>query len=339
MNTAQAKLLAWGTAGLIGAAMAGYVTLFFQDIEEINSVVTKEEMKDVLGSVDVIEEKVSNKVPYAEIERTVIRFDWTGRPEPVRVASTRPEEPKAPPVTKRPVEELVRVLMVAYDSDVPSGFCYLAYKEGSGVNVQQQKRFVGLKYVGDWLEAPLDHIQVHAVEPGGVTFAFKDETREKELVAPEKHVPDSEYYVQIAPGGEAIALAKKPGIYKKPGQFGPPPKTYQARPNHFRIGTEDAEYIATNYSEILSREVRTKKHQDPVTGQYDGIEIRSVAEGSIATSHGVQPGDVIKSINGHPVSSVPQALQFVKSNQDQYDTWEVVVENKGQQRTVTYSEP
>ena len=47
-------------------------------------------------------------------------------------------------------------------------------------------------------------------------------------------------------------------------------------------------------------------------------------------------GDVIKSINGQPVNSVQEAISFVKVNKDKYSTWEVVVENKGKQRTVTY---
>lgn len=339
MNTAQAKLFAWGAAGLIGAAMAGYVTLFFQDIDRISEVVSKDEMKGVLGSVEVIEQKTSNKVPYDEIERTVIRLDWTGKPDPVKTGPRIVEPPKPPPVNARPVSDLVKVLMVAHDSDTPSGFCYLTYLPASNVNPDQQKPYAGLKYVDDWLDAPLDHIRVHAVEPGGVTFAFKDETREMETLEPEKYVPESEHYVRIPNGGQAIRRAQSPSIPKRGGNLGPPKKTYSTRPNQFRIGTDDAEYISQNYSEILSREVRTRKHQDPVTGKHDGIEVRSVAEGSIANSHGVQPGDVIKSINGHPVSSVPQALQFVKSNQDQYSTWEIIVENKGQQRTVTYIEP
>jgi len=45
---------------------------------------------------------------------------------------------------------------------------------------------------------------------------------------------------------------------------------------------------------------------------------------------------VIKSINGQPVNSVQEAISFVKVNKDKYSTWEVVVENKGKQRTVTY---
>jgi S1-C subfamily serine protease len=57
---------------------------------------------------------------------------------------------------------------------------------------------------------------------------------------------------------------------------------------------------------------------------------------SIAERHGAKEGDVVKSINGHPVNTTNEAITFVKTNKDKYSSWEVVIENKGKTRTVTY---
>jgi S1-C subfamily serine protease len=59
----------------------------------------------------------------------------------------------------------------------------------------------------------------------------------------------------------------------------------------------------------------------------------------MAERHGAQAGDVIKSINGHTVNSTQEAITYVKTNSNKYTTWEVVIENKGKTRTVTYQSP
>jgi C-terminal processing protease CtpA/Prc len=64
-----------------------------------------------------------------------------------------------------------------------------------------------------------------------------------------------------------------------------------------------------------------------------------VAVGSIAERHGAQEGDVIKSINGHPVTSVQEAITFAKNHANEYTVWKIVVENKGKSRTVIYESP
>ena len=115
-----------------------------------------------------------------------------------------------------------------------------------------------------------------------------------------------------------------------------PGKTAEISTNRFRLGGDDVKEFGNRYQEILGREVETGRHQDPRTGKYDGIEIKGVQAGSIAERHGAQVGDVVKSINGHSVNSTQDAIHFVQVNQNQYTTWEVVIENHGKTRTVTY---
>jgi len=336
MNTSQTKLLAWGAAGILAVLLSGYVFLFFRDVEALQGPVDADQVREAIDNVEVIEEEAKKKVPYDQIKRAFIELDWTGKPVVEASAGEALTAEQTQPIY-RPVEELLRVVMIAGDGTNPAdSFCVVKYDDSSGVMLQDL--FHGVRFVGWSLHAPLDYIKVERIGPEGVTFSFTDGTREHETLTTEEFskFPD---IVSLDPDQEAAVPADWGNItiVRKKGEV--PKKTYEYKPDSFRIGTEDAEYIAENYSEILARDVRTVKHKDPQTGRYDGVEVRSVAEGSVAASHGAQAGDVIKSINGHPVSSVAQAIQFVKTNSSQYDTWEVLVENKGFERTITYKSP
>lgn len=336
MNASQTKLIAWSTAGLLAAGMSGYVFLFFREVDSLRMAVSPDQVHETLDNVERNEEEAKGGVPYAQIRRAMIDLDWTGKPEPVASAGVA-EKPPEPPRSTRPVKDLLRVVMIAGDAADPSqSFCVLQYEPSSGVTLESL--YQGVRHVGESLHPPLDHIKVESIGPEGVTFSFADASREHEVVGVD----------EFQRGGGIVALGSEADLSVPPdwsqvrivsraGQA--PQKTYEYKPDHFRVGTDDAEYIGTHYSEILARDVRTVKHLDPKTGRYDGIEVRSVAQGSVAAQHGVQEGDVIKSINGHPVSSVAQAIQYVKTNADQYDTWEVVVVNKGLEKTVVYKTP
>ncbi|MEZ5974077.1 MAG: PDZ domain-containing protein [Planctomycetota bacterium] len=70
-----------------------------------------------------------------------------------------------------------------------------------------------------------------------------------------------------------------------------------------------------------------------------GIEVMEVRAGSIAARHGAQSGDVIISINGYPVNSQQEAIQWAKDNGDNYEVFTVVVERLGRLETLTYRKP
>ena len=48
---------------------------------------------------------------------------------------------------------------------------------------------------------------------------------------------------------------------------------------------------------------------------------------------------MIKSINGHPVTSPSEAISYVKNNAGKYKKWEVVIERLGKPMTITYEAP
>jgi S1-C subfamily serine protease len=109
--------------------------------------------------------------------------------------------------------------------------------------------------------------------------------------------------------------------------------------NRVQVGTEDLKEISENYSDILANEMRTRRHRGS-DGAYDGIEITEIKPGSVAERHGLKGGDVIKSINGHAVNSVSEAVSYVKNNAGIHEgAWEVVIENLGSERTVYIDPP
>lgn len=93
-----------------------------------------------------------------------------------------------------------------------------------------------------------------------------------------------------------------------------------------------------NYDDILSG-IETETYRDPQTGERAGVRIRSVPAGGIASRHGVQDGDILISINGTPVSSEQEGIQYVRENSDNYSTWEVRYIRLGVERTEMYRSP
>ncbi|MEM8711666.1 MAG: PDZ domain-containing protein, partial [Planctomycetota bacterium] len=90
-------------------------------------------------------------------------------------------------------------------------------------------------------------------------------------------------------------------------------------------------------NDILSRDISSSTHYED--GKRAGIKIESVKADSIAAQHGMQQGDIIKSINGYPVNSKQEAISFAKKNADRYKIWQIEVENMGRVRTEVYHSP
>jgi hypothetical protein len=295
-------------------------------------------MEAVLENVGEIVQKADNIVPYPRVQTAVIDLDWTGRPPaeapPVAV------EPEAPPPSAVPVADLLKVMFMSFDAEAPAeSVCVLKYLPAARVSSAPTGSGAlqgWIKRPGDALDSPLGHILVHAIRPDGVEFAFSDEGREHELLAP------GEYDLRgvLVLSDESEIVVRPSGIQVPRVLAGdPPPKTTSLGDGVFQIGYEDARYIGDNYAEILSSEVRPVDHRDPRTGRKDGIQVMDVAPGSVAAQHGLSTGDVVKSINGHPVTSQSEAIKFVKGNLDVYDKWEVVVESKGRLKTLVYYSP
>ncbi|MEO0653123.1 MAG: PDZ domain-containing protein, partial [Planctomycetota bacterium] len=201
-------------------------------------------------------------------------------------------------------------------------------------------------YAGDALGGVHKLWTVSEIRPNEVVFTRllddgePDEEEDDQVARPPTAFDGDTLIVDATDGGAVVP--------DRDGDYFPPlgddqyvgrgrDRTQEVRPNYFQVGVEDKRQFNENYLDILSTDVRTRAYRE--NGKAAGIQIQSVAPGSLAAQHGAKSGDVIKSINGNPVNSTQEAISYVKNNQGQYSTWEVVVWNSGKERTVTYNVP
>lgn len=336
MNVSQIRALTWLTAVGLSAALGWTVYDFVKTLPERRTRFDPEEARRVVEGVEAPKEQRVDLVPAERVRATFLDLNWTGKPKPKPVQPTvtevQPERPKATPMA-----ELVRVLFISEDPEHPErSTCFLQYKPAA--NVPGPPTDFGESYrVGDSLRPPHDYATIASIQASeGVVFRFTDPDREPEAV------PRQEFQVEHSPvsvGREPIR--RGPTLQIPRGQlaqaFGP--RTRKVAENRFRLGTEDIQDFGERYTEILAREVRHRRWINPATKRPEGIELTSVQPGGVAARHGAQTGDIIKSINGHPVTSAAEAISFVKNHADEYTTWEIVVENMGRERTVVYEAP
>lgn len=107
--------------------------------------------------------------------------------------------------------------------------------------------------------------------------------------------------------------------------------------NSWQITKEEMELLKDKdrVSEIQSK-ISTKPYYDPKTRNKKGIEITSIEPGSIFEQKGLQPGDIVLSVNGTPVSSEAALIEYVKKNWERYTTFHVQVLRNGKIITLTY---
>ncbi len=337
MSTSQLKLLTWTLAGLLAAALAGYIAWFVTNLETVRTGVTGDDVEKVLNSVEEIVEEADQIISYDRVQNGLIDFNWTGKP-PAPPPTKDEEKEKVPQITRTtPVKDLIRVLYLQMDEVEPEqSLAMVAYHPKA--NVRLTNTYDGVLRVGDKLQSPHTHVTLFDVTPEGAVFSFDDPEREKETLTTDDFAVNHRIVTAVGTAvGATREAPRRIGTSTKRGQ---PLQRTQIYGDRVRVGTEDMAYISENYSKILSEEVRTARHRNPRTGKYDGIEIRSLSPDSTIARHGGREGDVVKSINGHPVNSVSDAISYVKQNSSLHKgPWEVEVENLGKTRTVFIDPP
>lgn len=342
MNTSNVKALLWLTALALTAGLGWYVYDYVQHVDERHEFWDVELAKSKLQDVERVEEQKVDRVSAREVELAFYPppqgLNWTGKQAPKPVVEVEQPQDTTPQVV--PVADILRVQYVQEDARRPEhSRAYVRYKNDP--RGQKKPAFPDELAVGDRLIRPWQYVRIQAIDAQeGVTFAFDDEAREHESL----NVSDLDMDL-----GKVVVMVDEDGVRRPTQQVLPRSeglasawdvaRTRQVDSNTWAIGREDMTEIGEDYPQIISREVRHRRHRDPRTGRYDGIELQDVKAGGVAARHGAQSGDVIKSINGHPVTSVAEATQFVRTNQDKYSVWEVVVENMGRERTMTYRTP
>jgi hypothetical protein len=337
MNTAQTKLIAWSIAGALGVGLALYMVNFARHQDLTRQTIDKEEMKNVLASVKApADAKDEGVVDYDSVKKGWVALTWVGRPKEAKVEEA-PKAPEPGPDDKAALAKLVRVLAFYYDpSSEMETRCVLKYQAEARVDAAKTNKGAVAKRVGDKLEPPLQFARVVKIDERGVEFAFDDEARAHEVLRP----VELDVSKGTARAGDGKAVLPPVQALPRGATYGQwPQQTVRIRENEYKVGTDDAKYIGENYDRILSEEVRLESHFDPTTHKRDGLMIKDLKPGSVVEQHGGKSGDVIKSINDHPVKSEQEALQFVKANVDNYDKWDVEVENHGETRIITIYPP
>lgn len=335
MNIGVIKIWAWATAALLTLGLSWYVLTFVKNLPELNRPPDPAVVKKVLEGGQIAPTKSDAVYAYSDVKHVMAEINWTGKVKAVEAPVATVPDKKEPTVV--PVKKLIKITMVREDPVDPTGSrIFIKYRSEAGVpNNGPTGGFI--LHVGDHLASPHNGIKVDAIAASGVTFTFDDAKREKETLGPDEFDARAQI-VQVSPDGVLLPKVRT-SIPKGQQTAFIPKQTTQIGRNQFKLGTEDVAEFERRYQEILSSEVRMDQHRDPRTGKYDGIEIKSVQAGSIADRHGAQAGDIVKSINGHPVNSQAEAVQYVKNNANAYTHWEIEVENMGKTRTVTYESP
>jgi hypothetical protein len=339
MNIQRWKGLVWLGSLASGALLVSSVYGFLQKREDLAREVSDEELSKVLDSVKKPAEQESDHVDYRMVERIFNTYDWSGKEKPKPVEKAGNGEPA--PAPKVQVASLLRVLALKVDTSKPEHS--VAYVKLIDQKLIQARpgRENALLHTGERLTAPYADVRVEAITAEGVVFAFDDAARPKETVAPPPYTSlfGELGIVVVGPEGfrsppqkPLIAAATDAPLWR-------PEQLTQIRRNEYQIGTETLSELDRDYSRILSRDISYSTHKNPRTGESDGIKVNSVKPGSIPAQAGLSEGEVLKSINGHRVTSVNDAIAYVKANAQSTDTWVAVFEKQGREFTRTYHSP
>lgn len=348
MNINSIKAACWLLSAVVTAGVGYYVWDFQSRQGEIlGQKYTADEVREILDGAVVPEGPVSTLVDRRAIERAYYfdpangqlpnLLDWTGAP-PAKIVERAAIETVPVEAVKKKIADAIVVKMIAEElGDIERSRAWIQYTAESGV-VTKPDEFPALLRVGQTLKAPLEYATVKSITADyGITFSFDEEGKEDELVPYGKFDPGFTAYMVDGDNPE-LSPTKRDDIPRLDFAIAPPERTTQIE-DTWHVGTEDADDFGQDFGGIIAREVRHRRHYNTKTGKYDGIELQDVKPGGKMAAHGAQSGDVIKSINGHPVTSTSEAIDFVKNHKDEYDTWKVVIENKGKQRTMIYKSP
>jgi hypothetical protein len=95
------------------------------------------------------------------------------------------------------------------------------------------------------------------------------------------------------------------------GRDGVPDDFYEEQDGVWTPTEEGTRYLEDNWKSIVE-EARTSSYVNPDTGQREGLMIRRIPRGSVASKFGLYPDDVIKTVNGRAVRSKSEAINVVK---------------------------
>lgn len=113
----------------------------------------------------------------------------------------------------------------------------------------------------------------------------------------------------------------------------PPAETEEFKPGHFALSEKEYKQVTENYENIL-KDVTLTTYTNPETGK-KSIKLGDVKEDSIVYKRGYRKGDILISINGFPVSSKAQAINYCKQHPNE-GTYVVEIDRMGRRVYKTY---
>ncbi|MGH7150373.1 MAG: PDZ domain-containing protein [Planctomycetota bacterium] len=279
--------------------------------------------------------------------RNLFELNITGKRPPAP-----PSEDIGPPLPPtghvQPVSDLLRVLYVMFDAGDPAGtrgfsleeftghFCYVQYKDPT-----LEKTAEPLLSVGDSLPAPHSAIQVKAIHQDRVVFQRTGE-KDEEVVVRENEISAELVHGVLGDGGgpttglPTSAPASRPAI-KAPRDW--PATTTEEKPNKWKISASDVEEVTARANEIVGTgEITVTPHYRRGESSASGLRIGSIKPGSILDTKGLKPGDIVRSINGTPVRSKEQVIEYIQAHPD-LRSFTIEIERLGRPLTLQYSLP
>lgn len=337
MNIQRWKGMVWFGSLAVGGFLVFYVYDFLRQKEALAEEIPNEVLVGVLDGVKKPEEQKSDVVDLDAMKRVFFVHDWTGKEKEKPVVAAQGEKPQAPP--KVAVASLLKVLAIKVDTSKPEkSVAYVKFVDPK-LAVHVEKEDVILRNE-ERLFAPYEDVRVSAITADGVVFAFDDE-RDSETVTTSPYLPARGELgiVMVGPEGAILPQLQKQIDSASPEVPWNPEQLTQIRKNEWQVGTETLETLDRDYSRILSRDIEYTTWKNPRTGASEGIKINKVAPNSIPAQAGLSEGEILKSINGHKVTSVNDAIAYVKANADGTSEWLAVFEKQGREFTRTYRSP
>ena len=123
---------------------------------------------------------------------------------------------------------------------------------------------------------------------------------------------------------------------KAPPEARPLRLAVEIRPGYWDVPREEADWWGT-WGEKVAEGVSVLPLRDPDTGRPAGLELKSVPEGSMLRKRGYESGDVLRSVNGVPVTSKAQAMAYLKGEGKGLTRYVVEFERRGKIMTQTYN--
>ncbi|MHC4858962.1 MAG: PDZ domain-containing protein [Planctomycetota bacterium] len=277
--------------------------------------------EQVLGSLPQAGDKVdeSEKLP-VDFFKYIHELPINGDPPPPPVEEGPAGEAERIP----PLAQNYKLLWTKVDLDNPwKSFVHLERTAAPGKPIH---RTLGAKVDKAW--------KLIQVENWKATF--KSDEGEKVTLEVGRQTPPS---LGTAPGErdpdipDLIGKEDREPVTK---ESGPRVNALEVRPNNWEVPPEEIDYW-DEFGDEVAEDVAVLTVTDPKTKKGVGVEIKSIKQGSIVARRGIRTGDILKSINGNPVTSRQEAVNYFKGKGKGLTRYVVVIERLGKEIQVTYN--